>query len=73
MAESPRSEDGSQAYWSYLLRLWRLGGARAVLRASLTSVTGEERVFPSLEALVEHLRSETEERREDEPIVNDEL
>ena len=73
MADIPRPEELHPAYWSYLLRLWRLGGTEAVLRASLTNtLCGDEKVFPNLEALLDHLRRETEERRANErPVVVD--
>jgi hypothetical protein len=48
-------------YFSYLLRLWRVGKEEAVWRASLESPhTGERIGFASLDALFAFLREQTD-------------
>jgi hypothetical protein len=66
VGENHAERSRSPLYLAYLLRLWQIDGEEAGWRASLRSVAnGEQRGFPSLEALFEHLREETgEERRQ---------
>ncbi len=61
-------------YLAYLLRLWTSAQADAVKwRASLENVHSHERlVFQDLEALIAFLRSQTEEKRVDDPLTRSE-
>lgn len=52
---------GQPHYLAYLLRLWRVGSeGEAVWRASLEDAhTGERKGFADLDALFDHVRSQT--------------
>jgi hypothetical protein len=52
---------GQGHYQAYLLRLWRVGGeGEAAWRASLEDAhTGERQGFADLDALFDHVRSQT--------------
>ncbi len=57
----------SSQYFSYLLRLWRVGTEKAVWRASLESPhTGERIPFASLDALFAFLQQQTNDDTEEE-------
>jgi hypothetical protein len=53
-----------QHYLAYMLRLWRAGTSNGpVWRASLENPhTGERHTFADLEALIAHLRTQTEDQ-----------
>lgn len=61
MADNPEGAKEPRDYSSYLLRLWRVGGAgKPRWRASLKSVhSGEQVGFASLDDLFHFLRNET--------------
>jgi hypothetical protein len=64
---TPKGTQEQRDYFSYLLRLWRVGTEKAVWRASLESPHGGERIgFASLDALFAFLRQQTNHNLEEE-------
>ncbi len=58
--DTPKGTPERRDYFSYLLRLWRVGTEKAVWRASLESpLTGERIGFASLDALFAFLLQQT--------------
>ena len=60
MSEQAGRTEGRSDYQSYLLRLWRAKEGEGGWRAFLESAqTGERKGFATLDALFEHVRSQT--------------
>ena len=65
--DTPKGIPERRDYFSYLLRLWRVGKQKAVWRASLESPHSGERIgFASLDELIAFLRQQTNDNIEEE-------